>query len=65
MNQDWFEMNDLIRKDFDKFVWIPLRAVHHNEKEGKYGYEGYRSDFFGTGTIAVPVKYKTEIQKLG
>ena len=54
MNQDWFEMQDIRRRNFSKSVWIPLRAVLIKERAGRYGYEGYREDFFGSGSIAVP-----------
>lgn len=64
MSQEWFEMPDIIRKDFNKSVWIPLRAVYKNEHEGDYGYVGYKEDFFGTGTIAVPVQSEEDAKKL-
>ena len=65
LSQDWFEMRDIRKRNFSKSVWIPLRAVRHNVSEGKYGYEGYREDFFGTGSIAVPIKDIEEAKKLG
>lgn len=64
MNQDWFEMLDIRRRKFNKSVWIPLRAVFHNETNGKYGYEGYKEDFFGSGSIAVPTKDLESAKKL-
>ena len=54
MNQDWFEMQDIRRRNFSKSVWIPLRAVLIKERAGRYGYIGYKEDFFGSGSIAVP-----------
>jgi hypothetical protein len=65
MKQEWFEMHDIRRRNFDKSVWIPLRAAFHNVCQGKYGYEGYKKDFFGTGSIAVPKKNKNTVKKLG
>ncbi len=65
MNQDWFEMKDIRRKDFNKSVWIPLRAVYFHESEVKYGYAGYKKDFFGTGSIAVPIDNLESVKKLG
>ncbi len=65
MNQEWFEMQDIRRKNFDKSVWIPLRAVLSKEKKGRYGYEGYKEDFFGSGSIAVPNDKVEEAKKLG
>ena len=65
MNQEWFEMPDIRRKIFNISVWIPLRAIIHNERNGKYGYEGYKEDFFGSGSIAVPTKDLGLAKKLG
>ena len=42
------------KRDFDKEVWIPLRA-HSEQRAGDYGSEGYLSDFFGAGSVAVPL----------
>lgn len=64
MNQEWFEMPEIRRRQFSKSVWIPLRAVN-GKRQGKYGYEGYREEFFGAGSIAVPMKYAASVQKLG
>ena len=64
MNQEWFEMPDIRRKSFNKSVWIPLRAVLHKESNGKYGYEGYKEDFFGSGSIAVSTKDLESAKKL-
>ncbi len=65
MNQNWFEMDDIRRKSFNKSVWIPLRAVYCNEKFGQYAYEGCKEDFFGSGCIAVPTDKKEFTEKLG
>ena len=65
LNQDWFEMRDIRKRNFSKSVWIPLRAVTHNISEGKYGYEGYREEFFGTGSIAVPITHIENAKTLG
>ncbi len=54
MNQDWFEMKDVRRRRLATSVWIPLRAVQTLEKHGSYGYEGFKEEFFGAGTLAVP-----------
>lgn len=65
LSQDWFELQDIRKRNFSKSVWIPLRAVTHNISEGKYGSEGYRKDFFGTGSIAVPIENIEEAKNLG
>lgn len=53
-DQHWFEMADIRRRDLSKSVWIPLRAVATLISEGEYAYEGYKEEFFGCGTLAVP-----------
>lgn len=65
MNQDWFEMKDVRRRRLTTSVWIPLRAVQTIEKQGSYGYEGFKEEFFGAGTLAVPVEKKVNAEKLG
>jgi hypothetical protein len=62
VKQEWFEMKDIGRRNFSNSVWIPLRAVHHVDQQGNRGYEGYKEDFFGAGSIAVPMKH-AEIAK--
>jgi len=65
VNQDWFEMADIRRRKLKSSVWIPLRAVQEVQKNRHYGYLGYRREFFGTGTVAVPVDQKDTVSKLG
>ncbi|MCX5844729.1 MAG: hypothetical protein NT022_13475 [Deltaproteobacteria bacterium] len=63
--QDWFEMADIRRRKLNSSVWIPLRAIQDLEKKGQYGYLGYRKEFFGLGTVAVPIDQKDAVSKLG
>lgn len=58
-------MKDVRRRKLATSVWIPLRAVHVIEKSGSYGYEGFKEEFFGAGTLAVPVEKKAQAEKLG
>ena len=50
MEKLWFEMPNLIRKNYEKSVWIPLLSYQVLNKQGKIGYEGYvgnrDSDYF-------------------
>lgn len=64
VNQEWFEMADVRRKRYNKAVWIPLRANLDHAREGKYGYVGYKTDFFGLGSLAVPIVDKKDAEKL-
>jgi len=55
MNQDWFEMREVRRQVLDGAVWILLRAVTYLRIVGRPGYVGFEEEFFGVGTLAVPV----------
>src|ERR1700678_2250565 len=55
MEQKWFEMADIRKRRFDSAVWIPLRANHKIET-GKWGLTGYKSEYFGAASLAVPLK---------
>lgn len=65
LDQNWFEMADIRRRKLKSSVWIPLRAVHELTKRGRYGYLGYKKEFFGIGTVAVPIDQKDAVSKLG
>ena len=63
MDQAWFQMDDLRRRNLSRSVWIPLRSVATDEV-GRIGSLGYRSDFYGVGTIAVSVEQRTSASRL-
>lgn len=65
MNQKWFEMPEIRRRTFAKSVWIPLMAADTIEEVGQHGFIGYKSEFFGANSLAIPVDKKTEAEKLG
>lgn len=64
MDQKWFEMQEVRRRFFDNAVWIPLRAAHKIESIGEYGHLGYKEEFFGAGSLAIPVDKKINAEKL-
>jgi hypothetical protein len=64
VDQSWFEMGDIRRRKLKNSVWIPLRAIKEIQ-DGRYGYAGYKKEFCGTGSIAVPVDKKESAEKLG
>jgi hypothetical protein len=64
MKQEWFEMADVRGRKLDHNVWIPLRA-NDERSVGELGYLGYKSEAFATGSVAVPLKKKTEAEALG
>ena len=65
MDQGWFEMRADRRRKLANSVWIPLRAMHRIKENGRSGYSGYRSEYYGVGTLAVPAKYRRYAEKLG
>ena len=65
MKQDWFEMADIRRRMLKNSVWVPLRAAQELQNRGRYGYLGYKNEFFATGTVAFPIDQKDAVLKLG
>ena len=55
MEQKWFEMTEIRKRRFDNAVWIPLRASQSTDM-GQWGYSGHKAEFFGVGSIAIPLK---------
>jgi hypothetical protein len=64
MTQEWFEMRDIRRRALDAAVWIPLRAAQTIDERGKSGHLGHRKEFFGLGSVAVPVEQRSLAEKL-
>ena len=64
MDQEWFEMADIRRRKLNSAVWIPLRASQTLEAAGKRGHLGYREEFFGLGSIAVPLEKRARAKTL-
>ena len=64
MDQKWFEMLQIKKRFFDKAVWVPLRAINKIESVGEYGHLGFKEEFFGVGSLAVPVEQKNDTEKL-
>lgn len=65
MDQLWFEMPQYRKRSMDSAAWIPLYAIEAIERIGVYGHAGYRKDFFGCGTVAVPVAQRELAEKIG
>lgn len=65
MEQQWFELKDARRKDWNKSVWIVLRAIKNIEEVGRYGFLGYKADFFGAGTVAFSLEQLDKVKNLG
>jgi len=56
-------MTDIRRRKLEGAVWIPLRASDLSE-EGRLGYAGFKSEFYGVGTVAIPTKSREAASKL-
>jgi len=65
MDQDLFEMRDIRRRNLETAVWIPLRAVLRVHEEGRFGFSGFQEEFFGAGTLAVPLPARDAASELG
>lgn len=65
MNQDWFELKDVIKRNLSKAVWVPLRQIKSVRKDGKNGHLGYLDEFEGYGSVAVPTERRGELSDKG
>src|SRR5215831_2802208 len=64
MDKAWFEMAAERKGQLDLAAWIPLRAVQARSI-GQSGSLGFKEDFFGAGSIAVPLASRKEAERLG
>ena len=64
MEQEWFEMPEVRRRTLATAVWIPLRVSEYIEKQGTHGRIGYREQFHGVGTLAVPLARRRDAEAL-
>ena len=65
MDRGWFEMKNIRRRDLAAAAWIPLRAARAYERVGKSGLVGFREDWLGAGSLAVPVDSRSDALTLG
>src|SRR5215470_14814178 len=65
VDQNWFEMPEIRRRKLEGAVWVPLRSISRWTEGGQYGHLGYRSEFYGVGTLAVAIDDKAKAEKLG
>jgi hypothetical protein len=64
MEQKWFEMPEERRRKLEGAVWIPLRASVRTDEVGVYGDRGYKSQFYGVGTLAIAADDREKAGKL-
>ena len=60
MDQGWFEMKDIRRRNLAAVVWIPLRAARAVERVGQFGFVGFREDWLGARSLAVPADNRSD-----
>jgi hypothetical protein len=65
MPQAWFEMAEIRHRKFAVAAWIPLRAVQRICEEGKCGHLEFKEEFFGVGSLVVPIAMKGKAERLG
>ncbi len=59
--QAWFEMREIRRRQLNSAVWVPLRASQLTEDAGLYGDLGHVQDYFGAGSLAIPLASKDKV----
>jgi hypothetical protein len=64
MNQDWFEMKDIIKKRLETTVWIPLRKSLRICNSNQSGTEGFQEEFIGVGSVAFSLDDRAEAENL-
>ena len=64
MKQTWLEMLDLKKNKLDKSVWIPLRSQKLIRNNVEYGKIGYKEEFFGHGSLMLPIDKKPAAKDL-
>lgn len=62
MDVKWFEMQEIIKRDFNKNVWTTLYSSQKNF-EGDYGHEGYYEEYIGIVSVLFPEKDKNTVLK--
>lgn len=64
IEKSWFDLADVRKRFLAKAVWVPLHGSQ-TTSEGEYGYVGWKEEFFGLGSVAVPLSKRAEGLKLG
>lgn len=64
VEKSWFDLADVRKRFLAKAVWVPLHASEQIS-EGEYGYVGWKDEFFGLSSVAVPLSKQAESLKLG
>lgn len=65
MEKSWFEFREIRKRRLGDAVWIPLWASEYLREDGEFGYVGYIKEYFGLGSVAVPLAQRVDGEKLG
>lgn len=64
MDQSWFEMLKMQKRDMNRAVWIPLHAEQTISIKGEHGHLGFCEEYFGSGSLALYLKDEKELGNL-
>ncbi|RWX35237.1 hypothetical protein [Rhizobium leguminosarum] len=59
-----FDFADIRKRLLSKAVWVPLRASEI-VSDGEPGRAGWKEEFFGLGSVAIPVAKRGQAEKIG
>ena len=62
MDVKWFEMQEIIKRDFNKNVWTTLYSIQKNF-EGDYSHDGYYEEYIGVVSVLYPEQDKNTVLK--
>ncbi|WP_320172885.1 hypothetical protein [Maridesulfovibrio sp.] len=64
MNKDWILQKKETRRYYSNATWVPLRESNNDEK-GEARSIGYKREFFGCGSVAIPPEHRITAERLG
>lgn len=64
MNKAWFEFDKIRKRKLGDLVWVPLWTNEEIHRDGEFGYLGYRKEYYGVHTVAIPLARAEEAKKL-
>ena len=60
----WFELQEFRTRQFTDAVWVPIHVSETLQERGEFGELGYVREFFGLGSLAVPLTQREETKNL-
>ena len=62
--EQWFEMNDLKRRNLVEASWVPLCRYERIINGLEYGHLGFEEEYFGAVAVVFPVGSEAEALRL-